>query len=276
MCIPTYQGARFLGETLNAVLAQDRDDLEVVVRDNASTDGTAELLRTYDDPRLQVITAPETVDLPTNWRKAVEATTGDYVKLVCADDLIAPGSLNQQADLLDAHPDVAIVASRRALVDSDSRVLLRHMGLRGLTGVQTGSLVARAIVRRGGINPIGEPCGVLFRRSDYDAVGGFDGERVHPMDVDLWVRLLRRGNLFGQHEELAAFRTSQSAHSAAHSKDQYAEYVSFSRQVAAGWEVPLRERAAGAVIRRASWEAWPLRKRSTSPGARWLDVVRPA
>ncbi|NNG38559.1 glycosyltransferase [Flexivirga sp. ID2601S] len=269
VCIPTYQGGRFLDETLRSVLAQDADDLEVVVRDNASTDETAQVLAAHDDPRLRVITAAETVDLPTNWRLAVEATTGDYVKLVCADDLIAHGAIRRQAAVLSARPEVSVVAARRALIDSQSRILLRHMGLRGLLGVHPGGRVARTIVRRGGINPIGEPCGVMFRRADYDAVGGWDGSRVHPMDVDLWLRLLRRGDLFGQPDELAAFRTSESAYSTAHSKDQYAEYVGFSRRVATGWQVPLRERAAGAVIRRATWEAWPLRQRSITPGDRW-------
>ena len=67
--------------------------------------------------------------------------------------------------------------------------------------------VARRVVRSG-VNPIGEPGGVLFRRADYEAVGGWNGDRRWAMDLDLWIRLLARGRFLGLAEPLAAFRVS--------------------------------------------------------------------
>ena len=91
VCIPVYRGAEMLPATLRSVLAQDHDDFEVVVVDNASDDGTDRAVLPFlSDPRVRYIPFPDHVSLPENWRRAVDACRGEFVKLVCADDIIHP------------------------------------------------------------------------------------------------------------------------------------------------------------------------------------------
>jgi hypothetical protein len=97
------------------------------------------------------------------------------------------------------------VAARRHMIDEQSRVIVPRRGLAGLTGVRTGVEVARRVVRNGA-NPIGEPGGVLFRREDFFAAGGWRADRTYIMDLDLWMRLLQYGEFLGLPETLAAFR----------------------------------------------------------------------
>ena len=260
VCVPAYQAGRSLGETLSSILAQDHDDFEVVVRDNANTDGTRAVLDGIDDPRLRVVRGELVLPLAQNWRACVAEARGQYIKLVCADDLIAPQAVRLQAQVLDAHPDVALVAARRSLIDAHSQVLIAQMGLRGLIGRHDGLRVARTLVRRGGINAIGEPAGVMFRKADYDEVGGWDARWTHPMDIDLWMRLLHLGALVGQPETLASFRVHDGAHSAAHDKQQYQEFIGLTALVAQDWGVPVLERFTGAALRRAVWHSWTVRK----------------
>ncbi|MBO1765255.1 glycosyltransferase [Allobranchiibius sp. GilTou38] len=271
ICIPTYQGERFLAETVRSALAQDSDDFEVVVLDNASTDRTPEILDGFDDPRLVVQRNHETVDLPTNWRRVIEVSRGRYVKLLCADDLIHRSATRLQAAVLAEHPEVSVVASRRALINEDGRVLAHAMGLYGLLGPQTGRRIARRTVLGGGVNPVGEPAAVTFRRRDYDAVGGWDGSLVHPMDLDLWVRLLSRGSFIGQPDELAAFRVSPQALSAAHSPEQYQELGELVRRICAdpAWGLPRRDRVLAEVSRKLTWTVLPVRQRWMRAGAVW-------
>ena len=275
VCIPTYQGVRFLGEAIDSALAQTYPHLEVVVGDNASTDGTDALLARYDDPRLRVLRRPETVDLAHNWRDTTQAARGEYVKLLCADDVLAPDALARQVPVLRDRPDVALVAARRALIDADSRVLVRSFGLRGLLGERTGRDVVRTVVRRGGINVVGEPAAVLFRRRDYEAVGGWDGDVVYLMDLALWIALLRRGGLVGQPAELAAFRIRDGAVSAAHSRSQYAELTGYLTAVAADphWRLPWTDQVATRVSRPLMWRTWPRRKQAMRPGERWAPTA---
>lgn len=275
VCVPVHNGAPFLLETLASILAQRHDRFEVIMADNASTDATPDILAAVADPRVRVLTYDQLLDLPANWQRLTDAATGTYVKVVCADDLLHPQALAAQADVLRRVPGVSLVASRRALVDAHTRVLARGLGLQGFVGRHRSREVVRALVRRGGINPVGEPAGVMFRRRDYAAVGGWSARYVYPMDIDLWVRLLSRGDLYGQAEDLAAFRVSPQALSSAHSRTQFDENHAFVRMVARDphWQVPRREQWMFRGLHRAVWEAWPLRQRRMIPGATWWDTV---
>jgi glycosyltransferase involved in cell wall biosynthesis len=205
VCIPAYRGENFLAETMHSVLDQTYANFELVILDNASPDETGEIARSFRDPRVRVVTNEKTIPAPDNWRRAVELCSAPLVKLVCADDLLHPRCLELQAAAMEADPGLAMVAGRRHMIDESSRVLAPARGLKGLIGVRSGVEVARRVVRSG-INPIGEPGSVLFRRADYTAVGGWSPLRPFTMDLDLWMRLLRCGDFLGLPDALAAFR----------------------------------------------------------------------
>jgi glycosyltransferase involved in cell wall biosynthesis len=205
VCIPVHNGERFIAETVRSVLDQTYRDFELVVLDNASTDGTGAAARSFVDPRVRVERNPVLLSLPDNWNRAVQLTRAPLVKLLCADDLLHPRCLERQVGPMEADPGLAVVAARRHMIDEHSRVIVPRRGLSGLVGVRTGVEVARRVVRLG-TNPIGEGCNVLFRRADFIAAGGWREERQYIMDLDLWMRLLQFGEFLGLPETLAAFR----------------------------------------------------------------------
>jgi glycosyltransferase involved in cell wall biosynthesis len=207
VCIPVHQGERYLAATIRSVLEQSYDDFELLVLDNASSDRSGEIARSFADPRVRVETNPTLLPQPENWREAVRRCRAPLVKLLCADDLLLPRCLERQVGALEANPGVAVVAARRDMIDEDGAVLVAHRGLGGLTGIRSSVEVARRIMRTGA-NPIGEPGSVLFRRAHYDAVGGWRPERRFAMDLDLWVRLLHHGQFLGLPDTLAAFRVN--------------------------------------------------------------------
>ncbi len=246
VCIPVYRGERFLGETMRSVLEQTYDDFELVVLDNASPDATSRIARSFGDPRVQLAANTTTIPQPDNWRKAVELCRAPLIKLVCADDLLHPRCLEMQVSAMAANPRLALVAARRNMIDENSRVLAPCRGLRGLVGERSGIAVARRVVRSG-TNPIGEPGGVLFRRADYLAVGGWHPHRRWAMDLDLWVRLLQCGDFFGLPETLAAFRVGAHSLSADNEASIYDDQKAIMSQVAATPRLHVRaiDRAVG-------------------------------
>ena len=124
-----------------------RGDFELVVLDNDSDDDTGAVARSFTDPRVRVESNPSTIAQPDNWRRAVELCRAPLVKLLCADDLLHPRCLELQVRPMEADPGLALVAARRDMIDERSRVLVPRRGLGGLTGVRSGTDVARRVVR---------------------------------------------------------------------------------------------------------------------------------
>jgi glycosyltransferase involved in cell wall biosynthesis len=106
--LPTRNGARYLRECAGSVLASPRDDLELVVSDNASDDGTREILESLSaDPRVRVLRQPAPISVTANWMRTLEAARGDYVLLLGDDDFLLAGAVDRLMSLVDqhGHPD---------------------------------------------------------------------------------------------------------------------------------------------------------------------------
>jgi GT2 family glycosyltransferase len=204
--VPLYQKERYIGRTVASVLAQTFTDFELVVLDNACTDGSAEVVRGFSDPRLRLERNAETVPVTENFQRAVSHARAPLVKVLNADDLLAPTVLAEQVALMDADPTLALVSCRHDLVDDDDRVIARGRALRStdLLGKRDATTVLRRIVRHRG-SPIGVPGNMLFRRAAYDAVGGFP-DNGYALDVGLAARLVTEGGFFGMPESLSGFR----------------------------------------------------------------------
>jgi len=208
--IPVHNGLPFLPETIASVLGQTRPPDEVVVVENGSTDGTAEWLATLDDPRVRVVTQPALVGPAENWTTAVNAATGDLVKLVCADDLLEPVTLAEQTQALADHPDAVLVAAKRRIIDLDGRVIAARRGLGPLRGELPGEEAIRSCALRG-VNAFGESATVLFRRDALQAAMPWDDSLPYVIDLDLYSRVAAGRTVVMLPRVHASFRISAGA-----------------------------------------------------------------
>ncbi|MDQ1444665.1 MAG: hypothetical protein QOI20_1129 [Acidimicrobiaceae bacterium] len=223
VCIPVYNAEPFIGVAIDSVLNQTHQDFEVVVVDNCSTDKTWDVLQDLAaaDQRIRLLRNPANLGAVPNWNRAVDECRHAFVKLLCADDRILPTCLARQVAAFDDE-GVALVCAQRHIVDEDGRVVVRSRGLAGLKARQDGPSAIRAMVRSG-TNPFGEPAAVMLRRSALLAAGPFRDDFGYMIDVDMWARVLRHGDVVAIREPLAEFRLARSSWSREAARRQSAE-----------------------------------------------------
>lgn len=207
VCVPTFNYGRFLPDVVRSVLAQTFKDFELVVVDNASTDATAELMEAFvrSDPRIRFYRNAENIGIAKNFNRALGYATGDYVKILCADDLLAPSALERSLALIQSDPAVSLVTTGRLLVDFQ----LRPVGYLSYCSTQ-GSVDGAKVIDRClfGTNYVGEPSAALFRRQQ--AARGFDESYPHLLDMVMWFHLLEQGRLACIPEPLTYIRLHKS------------------------------------------------------------------
>lgn len=207
VCIPAFNAERYVGATVASVLEQDVSDVEIIVVDDRSTDGTASVVGAITDPRLRVEVNETNLGPAANWQRAVDLARAPYVKLLCSDDVLYPGCLRRQADVLDADADgrIGMVAARRDVIDPAGRVIVRGRGLAGMRGRVDGRQAVRRAVQVA-TTPFGEPSFVLFRADALRDAGPFRSTFGTLIDVDLYARVLRRWDAYLLDEVVGAFR----------------------------------------------------------------------
>lgn len=231
--VPAYNSVAFIDDTMRSILAQTCGDFELVVSDHSSTDGTWEALQCYAaDPRVRLSRLARGGGAPANWNAVTDLATGDFIKLVCGDDVLYPDSLATQVAALTAHPSAVMAASARDIVDSRGTLVLRGRGLGGMRGEVTGTEAIRRTVLAG-TNIFGEPASVLFRRAALIDVGGWDGRFPYLIDLATYCAVLLRGNLVAVPRPLAAFRVSRSQWSVQLVRAQAVQTIGLYRELAA-------------------------------------------
>jgi glycosyltransferase involved in cell wall biosynthesis len=122
--LPVYNGARYLAATLDSILAQTYKDFELIISDNASTDGTAEICQAYSarDARIFYYRNEINLGLSKNYSRVFELSSSEYFRWATYDDLIAPEFLAKCVAVLDSDPSVVLVHSKSSRIDEHGAI----------------------------------------------------------------------------------------------------------------------------------------------------------
>lgn len=184
--IPAYNAEDYVCQTLDSVLAQTFTDYEVIMVNDASTDGTPDILREYElDGRFRVVTHEVNKGLAAARNSGIRRARGEFITFLDADDLWRPEKLEYQLRVLEAHPEINFLSNSSLwFSDGDNPVFpplpdepdLRPVGWRSLVLGASPFSASNAIVRAECLR----------------AVGLFDDRLRAAEDRDLWIRLARR------------------------------------------------------------------------------------
>jgi len=205
VCIPTYNYASFIAETIESILSQNFTDYELLIVDDNSTDNTVSVVEPYvrRDPRIRFIVNPSNLGMVENWNYCLNLAEGEYIKYVFGDDLLAsPDAIGRMASLLDADSSVSLVCSARNFINDRSEVI-NMVSRFEKTGVLHGTdVINLCLIRQG--NLIGEPTVVMFRKEQ--ASRGFRLNYRQIVDLEMWFHLLEQGAFAYIKEPLCSFR----------------------------------------------------------------------
>ena len=228
VCIPAYFGETHIAQAIASILNQTMSDLELLVIDDNSSDGTERVVESFHDPRIKYSRNPVNLGPEGNWNLCLREACGRYVKLLPQDDFLYADTLRRQVAILenDADENISFVFGPRIIVDDSGREIMR----RGYRGQEEGEVLAADLIRRCvrlGTNLIGEPGSVIFRRTLADRVGLFDGEMPYVIDLDYWFRLLRYGDAYYLRDPVSAFRVGSDSWSVRIGAGQSADFRKF-------------------------------------------------
>jgi len=123
--LPVYNREKFVGASLESLLSQTFTDFEVVICDNASTDGTGDICRDYAarDRRIRYYRNPENVGANPNFNRVFELSRGKYLKWSTSDDRWEPDMIEKTYPIMEANPDVVLCYPKTIIVDGEDNVL---------------------------------------------------------------------------------------------------------------------------------------------------------
>lgn len=229
--MPIYNGLPYLIETVDSILTQTYEPIEIVLVDGGSSDGSREWVESFEHPRVVKDYLPPGTPAATTWTRASELATGAYVKLLCQDDLIYPLAIERQVADLDAYPSAGMAIVQRDMVSATGRIVAHARGCAGLPQGLVNGVRALEIGARRGTNIFGEPLTGLFRREAMDAALPWDDTHPFLLDMFFYAKVLSHHDLVVRKESLGAFRISTSSWSTRLADRQRAQFIAWQQHV---------------------------------------------
>lgn len=204
VCIAAYNHEAYIGEALESVLAQSYSNIEILVVDDASADGSAAVIEGYAKrypDRICALVLSENEGPSRAANRLFAMARGAFVALLGSDDRMLPQRIERQVDHLLGNPECVGVFTDIAVIDAQGQRPAEAAGGEGLFNQPITHLRRQLLTG----NFLNAPS-AMVRRSDLLAAGGYDPLLRYVQDYDLWGRLLLRGELARLPECLTEYR----------------------------------------------------------------------
>ncbi len=205
VAIPTFNRCHFIGKTIESVIRQTYQDFELLIVDNASTDNTENVVRSFTDKRIRYIKNEKNIGIIENWNKCIQLSSGKYLTILGDDDVLLKRFLEKSINVHDAHPTIGFTFTHCNKVDEVRNFIKRW----GYNFTPSGYLT--------GINYLFytldyEACltnssTVLLKREVFNSVGEFQIEFARNVfDFNMWIRIASCYDIFFIDEVLCDYR----------------------------------------------------------------------
>jgi len=235
---PSFNQGQFLEQTIRSVIEQAYDDLEYIVMDGGSTDGSADIIRKYERRLAYSVSEPDEGHYHAV-NKGFARATGDILCWLNSDDMFVPGALGLVNEIFTTFPDVAWITGVPAFWDARGRLIrtAERIPVYGQRYLQRGEHDPRILP---GVQQ--ESC--FWRKSLWEKAGGrLNTKWTLAADFDLWTRMARHAELVTVATVLSGNRLHREKRSATQ-KDEYFRQVD---EICAG--LPCRKYLRSPLVR---------------------------
>lgn len=193
VCMPVFNGEKYIPESIESVLAQTEKMFELLVVDNCSTDRTLEIVSVYSDPRIKTHKNDRNLGLFGNVNECVKIAKGKYIVILPHDDLILPSMLETFSQTLESDRKIGLVYSSYYQIDSESK-RIKAVITEPASRVMSGDEAFRKFIRTCPIQ-----C-AMIRRDIFRRIGTFDPDLPLSGDVNMWCRIALNGYKIAYHK----------------------------------------------------------------------------
>ena len=187
ICVPTKDRPAYLKQAIESILAQDFDDMEIIISDNASKRQTFDIVSDFNDKRIKYSRNSKDLGLTNNLNRCIAMANGKYICIFHDDDIMLKGNISKKVEMLENNPNIALVHSDIKRIDENSNVIGKHWASTQTIKKTTSAKELFEILLTDK-NPICAPS-AMVRRKAYDKVGFFDKELDYTCDWNMWMRL---------------------------------------------------------------------------------------
>lgn len=221
VCVPTFNGAEYLQEALDSISYQTYRNLEVIISDDESTDGTFDIIENYkrSSPFPVKVLNHNPSGIGSNWNNCLKNAKGDFIKFLFQDDLLYPGCIEEMIQIISKEEDIGLIASKRNFLIEGTiepslkewietyKDLQKTMNLpsREVNFLDKNLLKDKRFLQIPH-NKIGEPSAVLFRTSILNRTGYFREDLQQILDAEFYYRILKTYRIGIINKDLVAFR----------------------------------------------------------------------
>lgn len=198
----SYNHARYVADAIRSVLDQSFGDFEFLIDDDGSTDGSADIIRAFNDPRIQFTAHTDNRGSAERRNKLIAKSDAEYIAVQNSDDIWATDKLAHQVDVMDRDRTLGALFGRASTIGSDGEMLDREPALFAEENRSQGRWLRRFFVAS---NCLCHPSS-LVRRSCHSEVGLYDSRFRQLPDMEMWVRLVKRHPIAVCERSLVSFR----------------------------------------------------------------------
>lgn len=194
--LPVYNAGRYVGAAIDSVLQQDFADFELLIINDGSTDGSAAVIASYNDPRIRVL-HQENAGLVATLNRGLSEAAGSYIARFDADDICYPTRLGEQYVFLEANPDYVLVGSEADYMDEAGQYIFTYR-FRDYEDheIKAGGFRTCPVIH----------ASVMYRKQAVLDAGGYDPRAVTFEDHLLWRNLAAFGKMKNMRHPLIKVR----------------------------------------------------------------------